>query len=339
MSKPNYDTYYAKHHARYYGWLPASLEYKEEFGQEPIKYFTLSAREAIDIFMLELEGVLLRDENGHLPNVAICECSKRAAIDIRTLVRPPYPGAVLVGKLEDILLVQDTQETQNLSPDEDYRDRKLREMMNNKRLSAVMKKLFPFDVINFDPYGSFLDPDLAENKLCRSFEKIFELQESLDTFLLFITTPIHNIHPSFETRLRNSVESNVTTYSEIRDALQVTAGTSVYEEINGNLRTALGFAKAVVASTAGNMGWNCEHQGMYIYENEHRNTMLSSVVRFRKTQPGQDESIYSQDIIRIIQHMPDYCSYEHSLENQEVKDHLERVKEHREQVRNEFRTP
>jgi hypothetical protein len=151
MSGPNYDTYYAKHYARYNGWLPASVEYKRLLGRRPLKYFTLCAREAIDIFMLELEGVLSRDQNGNLLNVVICEFDQRAALDIFRLVRPPLREAILVGKLEEILLFQDTAETRELSPDEDYKDMGLRALMRIKRQSEQVKNHFPFDVINLDP--------------------------------------------------------------------------------------------------------------------------------------------------------------------------------------------
>lgn len=190
MSVPDYDTYYAKHCARFYGWLPASMKHKRHLGRRPLKYFTLCAEQAIDIFMLESEGVLSRDRNGRLPNVIICEKEERAAGKIFRLVRPPLEEAILVGELEKILLFQDTAETRGLLPDEDVKERRLRRLLRFKRLSERIRGYFPFDIINFDPYGNFLKPDLEENKLCQSFERILELQKSISTFLLFITTPI-----------------------------------------------------------------------------------------------------------------------------------------------------
>lgn len=337
MSGPDYDTYYAKHCARFYGWLPASIEHKGQLGQKPLKYFTLCAEQAIDIFMLELEGVLSRDRNGRLPNVVICERCRRAAGRIFKLVRPPLEEAILVGELEKILLFQDTAETRGLSPDEDVRDRRLRRLLYFKRLSQRIKRYFPFDIINFDTTGNLLNPDLEDNKLYQSLSRIFELQEPTTTFLLFITTPIFHIHPDSEARMRNNIESNVTAHPEIRTALLSSVGAIAYDDIDQNKRTALGFAKSVVMSLARSNGWECEHHGIYVYESPSRRKMLSSVVQFSKARTAPDESVHIEDIVRIIQEMPEYYSHEYSLENQEVREHLDRVKEYRGQVWSEYR--
>jgi hypothetical protein len=313
MTEPNYDYYYAKHFARYHGWLPASLECKKLFGRKPIKYFTLCAREAIDVFMLESVGVLERNRTGHLPNVIICECKEKAALDILKLVRPPLKEAMLVGEIEKILLYQDTPETRRLSPDEDYRDARLRRIMMYKRLFQRITQLFPFDIINFDPYGNFLDPDLNENRLCQSFEKILEFQKATDKFLLFITTPIDRIHPAFMKRLEENVKLNIARYSTVRDALQESIGAKVYNEIDEKKAKSLGFAKAVIIATARNNGWECKHQGIYVYESPKGRIMMSSIVWFYKAPSEPDGIAYLQDVIRIVQQMPKYCSHEQSL--------------------------
>lgn len=337
MSNIDYDTYYAKHCARYYGWLPASKAYRELIEKESLKYFTLCAKEAIDVFMLELEGVLLRDQNRKLPNVIICEKEPRDAAEIFKLVRPPLKEAILVGRLEEILTFQDTEETRGLSPDEDVRSRRLRKLLRIKDLAERIGRYFPFDIINFDPVGNLLNPDLEDNKLYQSLSRIFELQEPTTTFLLFITTPIFHIHPDSEARMRNNIESNVTAHPEIRTALLSSVGAIAYDDIDQNKRTALGFAKSVVIPVARSKGWECAHQGIYVYESPSRNRILNLVIRFSMPRTAPDESVHIEDIVRIIQEMPEYYSHEYSLENQEVREHLERVKEYREQVRNEYR--
>lgn len=337
MSNIDYDTYYAKHCARYYGWLPASKAYRELIEKKSLKYFTLCAKEAIDVFMLELEGVLLRDQNRKLPNVIICEKEPRDAAEIFKLVRPPLKEAMLVGRLEEILTFQDTEETRGLSPDEDVRSRRLRKLLRIKDLAERIGRYFPFDIINFDPVGNLLNPDLEDNKLYQSLSRIFELQEPTTTFLLFITTPIFHIHPDSEARMRSNLESNVTTHSEIRTALLSSVGTIAYDDVDQNKRTALGFAKSIVTSLARSRGWECQHHGIYVYQSPSRRKMLSSVVQFSKARTAPNEPVYVEDIVGVIQRMPEYYSYEDSLENQEVKEHLERIKEYREKVRNEYR--
>lgn len=340
MSGPDYDTYYAKHCARYYGWLPASTSYISQLSRKrrgSLNYFTLCARQAIDVFMLELEEVLSRDQAGELSNVIICEKIERAAGEIFRLVRPPLRNAILVGELERILLFEDTPETRGLSLDTDTRNKELRIQLNYKRLSERMQAYFPFDIINLDPHGNFLKPDIEGNKRCRSFKRILELQEPADDFLLFLTTPIFDIDPDFEARLRDSITSNAATYPEVHDAMMTTIGTVACDEIDELKRTALGFAKSVVLPMARENGWECEHQGMFVYDRPSGGRILNSVIRFSKVDSAPDNTVYVQDVVRIIRQMPEYYSHAGSLENQEVRAHLERVIEYREQIRNEFR--
>lgn len=338
MKGRDYDTYYAKHCARYYGWLPASKAYQKQIKRKSLKYFTLCAKEAIDVFMLELEGVLSRDANKKLPNVIICEKCQRDAAEILELVRPPLKEAILVGELERILTFQDTEETRGLSPNEDVRDRRLRMLLRIKGLSERLQQYFPFDIINFDPYGNLLNPDDEANRLLyQSFERIFEFQRSIDSFLFLVTTPISAIHSGFQFRFESDFQSNVSTYPEIRSVLLSSVGTIAYDKIHENKRIALGFAKSIVMLVARSKGWNSEHKGIYIYQNKDSRKMLSSVVQFSRADTAPDPSVYVEDVVRVIEQMPKYYSYKDSLENREVKEHLKRIKEYREKSRNEYR--
>lgn len=337
MSNIDYDKHYPKHCVRYYGWLPACKALKELIERESIKYFTLCAKQAIDVFMLELEGILLRDQNRKLPNVIICEKERRDAVEIFNLVRPPLKEAIIVGELERILTFQDTEETRERSTDEDDRSRRIREQLRIKALFGRLKGYFPFDIINFDPHGNLFNPARENNRLYHSFNKIFELQEGIDTFLLFVTTPISDIHQDTESRLKSEFESNVSLHANICAALQSSLGTIAYNEIEENKRIAIGFAKSVVISAARTKGWDHKHQGIFVYKSLSKRKMISSVIQFSKAHTSPDESIYIEDIVRVIEKMPKYYSYEDSIENEEVKEHLEKIKEYRERIRNEFR--
>jgi len=341
MSNIDYDRYYEKHSARYYGWLPASIAYRKQIKKKPLKYFTLCAEEAIDIFMLEQAGVLSRDKNRNLPNVYICESDRAVALRIYSLVRPPLREALIIERLERILTFRDNEHTRGRSldnPDDYEPDFQIRRMLRVKYWAQQLESFFPFDIINFDAYGNFLNPDDEANTLLyQSFERIFELQEPIDTFLLFVTTPITHIHADFQSQFKNDFEFNVSTYPEIHNALLSSVSTIAYDEIDENKRTALGFAKSIVLSMAGSKGWDGEHKGIYIYQNRDLRKMLSSVVQFSKVRTAPDDYVYVEDIVRVIQRMPEYYSYEDSLENQEVTEHLERIEEYRERVRNEYR--
>jgi len=335
-----YDTYYEKHCGRYYGWLPASKEYKSHSEKDSLKYFTLCAEEAIDVFMFELEGVLFRDEYGLLPNVFICESDISIADKIFSRVRPPVKEALIIGRLQEILTFQDDNDTRDKSIDGEKRisDSNVRKKLYIKGLAQRLESYFPFDIINFDPYGNLLNPDDRSNKLYQSFERIFELQKAINTFLLFVTTPIIDIHSEFKCRFRSDFDSNVSNYDKISSALKSLIGTTNYDELDENKRISITIAKSIVNQTAKNKGWSSEHKGIYIYENIHGTKMLTSVVQF--TQITQEnglfiESLYVDDIVRVIKNMPRYYSYEDSLKDQEVIEHLKRIVQFRENSRNQ----
>jgi len=342
MSKDDidYDKYYAKHCARYYGWLPAGKAYQKGLGRNPkksIKYFTLCGKKAIDIFMFEMEGVISRDKNRTLPHVIICEENGRDALEILELVRPPQKEAIIIGPLEKILTFEDNEHTRGHSPDDDIRNRHIREMVRIKGLSQRLINFFPFDIINFDPYENILNPDKEANKLLyKAFEKVFELQHSINSFLFFITAPISDIHEDFQSRFRHDFVSNVSTHQEISEHLLLSVGTTEYDQLDENKRVAIGFAKSVILSAAKKNGWNSEHKGIYIYQNKSLRKMLSSVVQFSKAKSTADNLMYVKDIIRVIEQMPTFYSYKDSEKTKEVIDHLNRIVDLRDRTRDEF---
>lgn len=338
----DYDKYYGKHCARYYGWLPTSESYRKQIHRTP-KYFTLCGPQAIDVFMLEKEKVLLRDKNNKLPNVIVCEDNEEAWTEILNLVRPPVKEAVILGKLQDILTFEDDKDTRGRSPDEDEINFTIRKKLIIKGKFEQLKKHFPFDIINFDPCESILDPDLETNKLYQAFKRIFkfQFQESINSFLLFVTTNITNIHPNIESQFRSDFESNVATYSEIHDTLSSESINTYDEFSDDNKRKALGFAKSIVMPAARSKGWNCDHQGIYIYEYEPGTRMLSLVVRLSKADTNLDETTYVKDVLQIIKSMPNYYPYREYDEvsaKDKVKEHLEGVKKYREKIRNSYIT-
>jgi len=334
MRITNYDEYPIKHCTRYYGWLPQSKAFKKQIKKKSPKYFTLCAQEALDVFMLELEKILLRDKNKRLPNVFICERIQQIAINIYQLVRPPLKEAIIIGPLERILTFEDNEHTRNRLPNEYDRNRHIREMLRIKGLSQRLKSYFPFDIINFDTNGNLLNRDGESNRLLyQSFEKIFELQQSIDTFLLFVTTPITHIHPEFQSQFKSDFEFNVSTYPKINDTLLSSVSTTSYDGIiDENKRIAIGFTKSVVMSVARRKGWNCEHQGIYIYKRSGGVTMLNCVVKLYKSQTDTDNNAYVKDVVKVIKKMPVY----YSEANDEVIGHFEKVKEYREKVRKEY---
>lgn len=331
------DRHYTKHCVRYYGWLPACKAHKRRTGTKPIKYFTLCAREALDVFMLESERILQRDSSGKLPNVVICEEDELAATEIFRLVRPPLKEAMIVGRLEDILTFEDTDETRGRDPDEEgVPDMRLRRLLHLKRQSLRLATHFPFDIVNFDPYGNLLSPDYGSNRLYKAFCRVFELQNGIETFLLLVTTPILESDPAVRARFRSDFESNLRSHPEIGEALVETLGTADYNAIDMNKRLAIDTAKSLISACARQCGWEHEHEGVFIYESPPR-TMLSSVVRLWRSPEDSDEGQYLRDLLGVIRKMPEYYSWDAAEQDNTVREHLTRLITYRNRARDEFR--
>jgi hypothetical protein len=332
-----YDDYYAKHFARYRGWLPASKEFKVRIRKKGIKYFTLCAREAIDVFMFEKERLLARDELDRLPDVVICESEVADAAEIIGLVRPPYQGAILVGRLEDILTFQETEGVRKALATGDSRSRELRRQIRLKHLSDQLSRQFPFDIVNFDCAGNLLNPSKPENKrLHPALRRVFELQKPAEAFLLFVTTPISHVDANLAADFQRDMDRNISDHPEIGGSLQSAKNSSTFDALTEQDRTVIGFAKSVVLRMARECGWNGEHKGIYVYENRDSRRMMSSVIQFSRAASTPDENQYVQDLVRVITSMPEFCSYQESLGSEDLKEHLRAIVEYRESRRSAF---
>lgn len=331
-----YDNYYGKHSARFYGWLPASLEHKARLKEKPIKYFTLCAEEAIDIFMLEKEGVLRRDSNRELPNVFICEKENNVASKILNLVRPPLKEAIFVGALDVILTFKEDKHTVGRDLDDDDKNYQIRQKLINRRLYHRLKNSFPFDIINFDPYGNLLDNNKDSNKrLMDSFSKVFELQIPLDSFLMFVTIPLSDIHKDYTKAFKAGIAKNVKDHPEIEKALNAKYGSAKYDDIEELHRIAIGFSKSVMTPIARKYKWQCNHQGIYVYQNRDKRHMLSSVILLTKSDKF-DLDIYVKDVLRIVTEMPSYYPYSDPFKDQIIIDSMKEVIDYRNEIKESF---
>lgn len=337
----DYDSYYGKHCARYYGWLPASRQEKRLLGRSP-KYFTLCGHKAIDVFMLEKEGVLERDEKGRLPHVIVVEESEDDWAAIIALLRPPVIEAVVNGSLQDLILYEDDDEILDLlrrgesaRPSKDQRDKLIR-----RERAGRLRSEFPFDIVNFDPCDGLVELPLQESRLYSAFETLFELQSGVSSFLLFVTTNITRVHPQVESAFAQDLADNVAKHSRIRTALVTATGSADYDGIDDeNKRRAIGFTKSVIMPAARAKNWTSEHKGVYVYEFEPGGTrMLSSVLRLSKEQGSLTQSAYLDDIVAVIAQMPQYYSHQAAGNDRSVTGHLRSVVEYRESIHGEFAT-
>jgi hypothetical protein len=334
----DFDNDVLKHAVRYYEWLPASLLFKKNMKKKKIKYFTLCAKQAIDVFMFELAEILSRDRYDNLPNVYICEKDPKDANEIYKVVRPPLKDALIVGELEKILLFKDTKDTKNRKiNDPDVRSFKIRKLLIIKERSERLKSYFPFDIINFDPYGNLLNPIQEVNKLYQSFKKIFKLQKDIASFLLFVTTTISHIDPECEIQLKQRYEQNISSHDQIRNIIKSYLGTLSYDDADKNKKLAIAFSKLIISSAAREEGWIHKHYGIIIYKRkETGEKMISSVIQFTRSKQNISETDYINDIANIIQSMPRFSTTEMAEKDSKVKNDLKRIVDYRKSIRSKY---
>jgi len=326
-----WDNYYSKHCARFYGWLPASEQFKFARKDKKLKYLTLCDTNAIDIFMLEMAEVLTRDKNEFLTDVIICEKDSDKISEIVKVVKPPLKESIIQGKIQKLLLFEDDEQTRNIDPDSDVRSRRLRVKLNLKKNAQQLQNQFPFDIINFDPWENLLKPN---SEVFKAFEKLFELQQPINSFLLFVTTPINHLE-NIQDRFQENFKSNINSFPEIKrvasDVLDTNEFNSIVDE---NKKIAIGFGKTIIANIAKQHGWQSHHHGIYVYENNSLRKLLSAVIEFSK-EPENNDSWYPKEIVNIIKDMPDYFSYESSKVDAKVIEHLKEVIKTRAKIQND----
>ncbi len=338
MSGPNWDTYYPKHCARLYGWLPATKEFMAVTGKTVIKYFTLCDVQAIDVFMLEKEGILHRDPNGSLPSVIVCEGVRRKVPDIIRVVKPPLKEAVIPESLEDLLTFEDDAYTRTTSVDAYERDAGKRRRLTLKKHYERLRDFFPFDVINFDPCNSILGDNIEESRLFAALRRVFVLQKTTNKFLLFMTTPVFNIPQRAHAEFKSDLNDNLARYPALADSLRASCKTVNYDEMDEGKRTALCVAKSVVGRAARREGWECEHYGIYWYENIDGHRFLDSVAVCEQPHSGPRDSQYVRDLVGIVETMPSDYPYTFSSRSAEVRAHLKSVVDFREEQRQKRET-
>ena len=121
MSNINFEQDLLKHYVRRYGWLKAAKKQKQAIKNRskniPLRYFTFCAAEAIDVFMLEHEGILERSkETRHLESVYFCEKDPENFARIAALIGSSAQG--VHGEFEKIVLFKDDETTKGKTFDD-----------------------------------------------------------------------------------------------------------------------------------------------------------------------------------------------------------------------------
>lgn len=332
----DWDNYYSKHCTRFYGWLPASLSFKKDKGDVKIKYLTLCDTQAIDIFMLEMEGVLERDENHALTGITICEMDESKIAEIFQNVNPPLREAIVKGKIQQLLLFEDNAELRALDPEGDIRNIAKRRQLNMRRDALRLQDSFPFDIINFDPCDSIINPD---KEMFGALDKIFELQKEKDEFLIFATTPL-KLNEKIYRIFSDDYKQNIEEHDAIKIASNEFLSTLVFEEIEDeNKQAAIGFGKTLIAKLSIKHGFVSDQKGIYIYKSDNGTVMLSSVTLLKKDSQVNINDWYPNEIVKIISEMPVIYETDDAVSNEDVKAHLLSVIKSRDLIQQQFIVP
>jgi len=229
---PAYDKDLPKHYVRMQGWLPPCMDRKTKLGKKrDIRYFTLCAAKAIDVFMLERAKVLKRTSDNYLHGVWFCEGDSDQFQEINRLIRTPERGFPV--SLEDMVLfepsVNSGKQRSRLNPggriDSEGRAA-LRLQDHHDNLLAA----FPFDIINLDlTRPLFPRKQPVVSRLMRTILRILDWQmdkplpESMggrliDEFTLFLTVHVDEGATNRDgvDKLTTLIERNIDVRGEFR---------------------------------------------------------------------------------------------------------------------------
>jgi len=340
----DYDSDPIKHYVRYDGWLEAfryqhdrvSVAIRVKRRKQPFTYFTFCASQAIDVFMLEREGLLVRDEaGGRLNHVYFCERREDEFAQIVNLIKSEQAG--FKGDFKEIILFEDDDDTHGKdavdmvgrTPDKAVRDK-----FRYKELHRRFHNLFPLDVINLDVHGVFFPQH--ENKysaMLRAVKKIFEWQQHslsvednhrCERFTLMLTSHLEEgfLKEGALGEMEEIVQDNITNHEEFSEAFNAKFG----HTNPGALRVAdfpTFFAVTLpklIAPLAREHGWFGEHRRIYTYaRSTHAERppyyMMSSIVNYERLPAEADrlprlwDNLADEFVTRYVREMCDVLTY------------------------------
>ncbi len=303
---PEYDKDLTKHYVRMKGWLQPCLARRKIAKKQnrPVRYFTLCAGEAMDVFMLERTKILRRNRDGILLATWFCEGDqdefRRVSSRVRTTGRG-FPGA-----LEDIVLFKETDETRGrtrLNPGGETGGRistQLRKALEIKDQHEDLYAAFPFDVVNLDMTTPLFPPRQPNvSRLMQTILQILDWQmtkplptlpegQVIPEFTLMLTVHVDEGPTNQEgvDALAQLVEENIEQVSMFRERWDVefpdlSPADLATRDFERFLRIAL---PKLLMERGLSRGWDVTSEGRFLYKRTRRQTtytMLCEVLTFK----------------------------------------------------------
>ena len=333
MSNINFATDTLKHYVRRCGWLTAAKDQKHAISRRskriPLRYFTFCAAEAIDVFMLEREGILERsEETGRLEGVYFCEKDLDKFGIIANLIGSPEQG--FRGPFEKIVLFEDDEETEEKTLEDDQpHTHEVREKLIYKDAHYRLRKAFPFDIINLDVCGGVMFPHEQEviTPLLESIVQILEWQtesrflinnRECNQFTLFLTSHIDSdsTDQTAIQQLENRVIDNISTSMDFQSAFVSQYGhNQVQKLVSENFAEffCLALPKFMIHRALYDYGWQVTSGPTYLFNRDNKwkknkpYQMMHTVSTYeripdfqqRLDAPSTDQ--YMQSVIQLVE--------------------------------------
>lgn len=356
-----------KHYVRKHGWLTAAKEQKHVIRNRskniPLRYFTFCAAEAIDVCMLECEGILERSEQtGHLESVYFCEKNPRDFARIADLIGLKAQG--FLGEFDKIVLFRDDETTEGKTWDDgDFHPRTIRKKLIYKDAHHRLRQAFPFDIINLDVCGVMFPPRKGVMApLLKSIIQILEWQtesrfpindRECKQFTLFITSHIdpNRTNQNAIEQLKNRVTENINTNADFRSAFYTRYGHNQVDKL-ARERFAeffcLALPKIMIHRALYDYGWRVTCGPTYLFnrddireENEqyqmmHTVSVYERIPSFRERLDDRSREQYIQSVNQLVETEVEWVDdvIKNPEINQELQENLDQIIELRDQRRN-----
>lgn len=361
----NYEADPLKHYVRRHGWLTAARQQKQTIRRSkniPLRYFTFCAAEAIDVFMLEREGILERSaETERLEGVYFCETEDESFGTIADLIGSPQQG--FQGRFERIVLFEDDKETKGKTfTDEEFYSQEIRRKLRDKDAHYRLREAFPFDIINLDVCGVMFPP--RKNIIAPLLESIIQILEwqtnskfpndrKCDQFTLFLTSHIDPDQTNQKAiqQLTNMVIENINISVDFQSAFVDQYGhDEVKKLVSENFAEfiCLALPKFIIRQALFNYGWEVVPGSTYLFDREnkwnrnrpyqimHTVSVYQRIPNFQEHLDVPNPSQYIQSVTQLVNDEIKWVDdiVENSDILQELQEDLRRIVELRDQRHN-----